>query len=152
MVLGFFLLTVRTLATPVFGSPQAAFAQKKPGEIKPVVPTPTPIASPDPSHALDAVFSVKKGTIEGGCDDYRKPGQEGGNLDDYFENAKDVLKIATEGFSSYNTNHQVQRVAKAFFGINPNKKLDFPATGEDEKVLGTVKGQFESFPFNIDAD
>ena len=142
MVLGFFLLAERTFATPILGSPQAVFAQKKPGEVKQVDPTPTPIALPDPSHALDAVFSVKKGTTEGGCDDYRKPGSEGKDLDAYFENAKDILKIATEGFGSYNTNHQVQQVAKAFFGINPNKKLDSPATGDDERLLRTVKGQF----------
>ncbi|KAJ5453445.1 uncharacterized protein N7458_004401 [Penicillium daleae] len=91
--------------------------------------------------ALDNVFKVKKGTTLGGCDNYRT-GQVNANLDAYFEEAQTIIKTASDAFGKYNTDVQVQKIAKSFFGITPNAKQDGPATTEDGNLLKHVQTWF----------
>lgn len=91
--------------------------------------------------ALDNVFKVKKGTTLGGCDNYRT-GQVNANLDAYFEEAQTIIKTASDAFGKYNTDVQVQKIAKSFFGITPNAKQDGPATTEDGNLLKHVQSEW----------
>ncbi|KAK2812425.1 hypothetical protein FQN50_001426 [Emmonsiellopsis sp. PD_5] len=89
--------------------------------------------------AVDDVFDVKKGTDHGGCDQYRT-GEANAKLDVYFEEAVDLITTAAEAFDSYNSDQQVQKIAKGFFGISPNANRDGADGPEDEKLLEHVQG------------
>lgn len=90
--------------------------------------------------ALDNVFEVKSGITEGGCDNYRT-GQVNANLDAYFEEAQKVIKTASDAFGQYNTDVQIQKLAKSFFGITPNAQRSGTATTADEVLLKHVQGR-----------
>jgi hypothetical protein len=90
--------------------------------------------------ALDDVFNVKSGTTKGGCDSYRT-GQVNENLDAYFEEAQKIIETASNAFGKYNTDVQVQKLAKTFFGITPNAQQTGTASNADALLLKHVQGK-----------
>lgn len=90
--------------------------------------------------ALDNVFNVKSGTTKGGCDSYRS-GQVNENLDAYFEEAQKIIKTASDAFGKYNTDVQVQKLGKTFFGITPNSQQTGTNSNEDANLLKHVQGK-----------
>lgn len=90
--------------------------------------------------ALDDVFKVKSGATKGSCDDYRT-GQDNANLDGYFEEAQNIINKASDAFGKYNSDVQVQKLAKAFFGITPNDQRDGTASDGDADLLKHVQGE-----------
>ncbi|KAJ5397870.1 hypothetical protein N7509_005983 [Penicillium cosmopolitanum] len=92
--------------------------------------------------ALDNVFNVKSGTTKGGCDSYRS-GQVNENLDAYFEEAQKIIKTASDAFGKYNTDVQVQKLGKTFFGITPNSQQTGTNSNEDANLLKHVQDWFK---------
>jgi hypothetical protein len=90
--------------------------------------------------ALDNVFNVKSGTTKGGCDSYRT-GQLNENLDAYFEEAQKIIKTASDAFGKYNTDVQVQKLGKTFFGITPNSQQTGTNSNKDADLLKHVQGK-----------
>ncbi|KAK2882563.1 hypothetical protein FQN49_000248 [Arthroderma sp. PD_2] len=92
--------------------------------------------------SIDRVFNVKEGTIKGGCDNYRNGGDMGTKLEEYFAEAMEIINIVSPAIDNYSKDFQVQKVAKSFFGITPNDRLDGTRSDGDQKVLEHVQEWF----------
>ncbi|WEW56508.1 hypothetical protein PRK78_001953 [Emydomyces testavorans] len=88
--------------------------------------------------SLDNCFNVKKGKDKGGCDMYRE-GKKKADLDGYFEEAIKLITTASAGIDEYNSDQQIQKITKSFFGINPKDDHTGPKDEENQKLLKHVQ-------------
>lgn len=98
--------------------------------------------------SIDNCFDIKKGKDKGGCDEYRR-GADKADLDGYFDEAVKLINTASAAIDEYNSDQQIQKITKSFFGIYPNDGHTGPKDRENQKLLKHVQGMWEAMVFLI---